>query len=233
MPLRNCKEILDEGTFTKSGLYVVQPGHGCEFVVYCDMTLLGGGWTILQRRRNSKLSFNRDYSSYQNGFGDFTESFWLGLDKINRLTDSENPMEAYFGVEAFFGRSSCARYGRFSVGTEQRGYTLQISDYDRRSRECRAGDPMSYYDGQMFSSRDKDQDNRKSTICSGTFQGYNSGWWFKDCVYTNLNGKYYEDGPNHEAPDGIIWRTWLGSTYSLKTTVIAIRPTSWLSSWNL
>lgn len=230
VPLRNCKEILDDGTFTESGLYVVQPGlAGGEFVVYCDMTLLGGGWTIIQRRRNGKLSFNRDYNSYKNGFGDFTESFWLGLDKINRLTNfenSESPMEAYFGVEAFFDHSSCAHYGSFSVGGEESGYTLQISNYDKRNRICRAKDAMSYYDGQMFSTPDNDQDKSRSSHCKEIFAGYNSGWWFKDCVYTNLNGLYYEDGPNRNAQDGIIWRTWLGSSYSMKTTVIAIRPRS-------
>lgn len=195
-------------------------------MVYCDMTLLGGGWTIIQRRLNSKLSFNRNYGSYKNGFGDFTENFWLGLDKISRLTqsaDEDAPMEVYFGVEAFFDSSSFARYSQFSVGPEESGYKLKIGGFNTSSN---ARDSISFNNGQKFSTPDKDQDTQKSYHCSRSlnFDGYNGGWWFRDCVYTNLNGRYYEDGPNRNAIDGISWRTWLGSRYSLKSTVIAVRP---------
>lgn len=225
VPLRNCKEILDYGSFNKSGLYVVQPGmRGGEFVVYCDMTLLGGGWTVIQRRRNSKLSFDRTYSSYANGFGDFTENYWLGLDKISRLTrlsNSNSPMEVYFGIEAFFDYSTFSRYSQFLVGTEKTGYQLKIGGYNASST---AKDSMSFYNDKKFSTRDKDQEER-SIHCERTFEGHNSGWWFRDCVYTNLNGIYYEHGPNRNVLDGISWRTWTSPTYSLKNTVIAIRPT--------
>ena len=219
--MQNCKEILDDGVFNKSGLYVVQPASGGEFVVYCDMTLLGGGWTIIQRRLNSKLSFDRKYSSYKTGFGDFTENFWLGLDKISRLTEPENTAEVYFGMQSFHGRSSHARYSVFSVGPESSGYKLRIDGFRGGSRN--AGDSMSFYNGQKFSARDKDQDTNKSNYCKRSFNGYNGGWWFKDCVYSSLNGKYYENGQHYYAVDGLSWRTWLGSTHSLKSTVIAIR----------
>ena len=216
VPLRNCKEILDEGIFSESGLYMVQPGDGGEFVVYCDMTLLGGGWTILQRRVNDNLSFNRKYSSYKNGFGDFAENVWLGLDKMSRLTDPDTPMEAYFGLEAFFGASTYTRYSNFLVEDEESGYTLRISGYDQSST---ARDSMSFHNNQKFSAYDKDQDTQQSGNCAETFKG---GWWFRDCHYSNLNGIYYNDGPRHR--DGISWKTWTGDRYSLKTSVIAIRP---------
>lgn len=218
VPLRNCKEILDEGIFSKSGLYVVQPGDGGEFVVYCDMTLLGGGWTILQRRVNNNLSFNRKYSSYKNGFGDFAENVWLGLDKISQLTDSDTSMEAYFGLEAFFGASTYTRYNKFLVEDEESGYTLRISGYDQSST---ARDSMSFHNNQKFSAYDKDQDAQQHDNCAEIFKG---GWWFRDCHYSNLNGIYYNDGPKHH--DGISWKTWTGNRYSLKTSVIAIRPTN-------
>lgn len=211
---------MDYDSFNKSGLYVVQPGAGGEFVVYCDMTLLGGGWTVIQRRVNSKTSFHRNYAGYTNGFGDLAENFWLGLDKISRLTsNSDGPMEIYFGLEAFFGVSASSNYRTFSVGNKETGYTLSISGYNRSSS---AGDSMSFHNNQKFSAFDKDEDKHSRDHCAKKFR---SGWWYKNCHVANLNGVYYDGGAlsNRYLPDGVSWGTWLGSKYSLKTTVIAIR----------
>ena len=201
---------MDSG-FSKSGLYVIQPGNeGGEFVVYCDMTLLGGGWTIIQRRLNNK-----------NGFGDFAENLWLGLDKISRLTDSsdtDTPMELYVGLEAHFGRSKFSRYSDFSVGNEASGYRLRVSGFDRSST---AGDSMTFHSNMKFSTFDRDQDTHKSN-CAQTFKG---GWWYNDCHESNLNGVYYRSSEGfYDVRDGLSWTAWVGYRHSVKSTLIAIRP---------
>jgi ficolin len=223
MPLKNCKEILDYGSFNESGLYIVQPRSGEEFEVYCDMALLDGGWTVIQRRQDSTVSFDRSYGSYRQGFGNLHGNFWLGLDKIRRLILSDHQnllMEVYFGVEAFFKHSTYARYNQFSIGPRVSGYRLTIGGYDASSG---AGDSMSSLNGQKFSTRNTQEHCKKRNHFPG--HTYSGGWWFRNCIYnTNLNGRYYEDGPNLDATDGISWYSWLGK-HSLKTTVIAIRPT--------
>lgn len=199
---------------------MVQPGNGGEFVVFCDMTLLGGGWTIIQRRLNGNTKFDRDYAAYKNGFGDFAENFWLGLDKINLLTQESNTqstMEVYFGMKAFFGASSFSRYSSFSVGTEEDGYRLKISGFSGGT----AGNSMTFHNNQKFSTFDKDQDIHKNQHCA---QSHKGGWWFKNCLSANLNGKYYESESSHNVDDGINWTAWLGPSNSLKSTLIAIRP---------
>jgi len=44
--------------------------------VYCDMTINNGGWIVIQRnRKNSQLSFIKNWREYEEGFGDLNKDF--------------------------------------------------------------------------------------------------------------------------------------------------------------
>ena len=212
-PLRSCKETLDQG-FTESGLYTIDPedGYG-PFEVYCDMKTAGGGWAVFQRREDGSVDFLRDWVDYKNGFGDLNKEFWLGLDKISRLT-KESSQTIRFDLSDFDGNSSYAQYKAFEVGNEASGYILNIGSYSGN-----AGDSFAHHNGNKFSTRDKDQDVH-SLNCAQTFKG---AWWHGNCHESNLNGIYHE-GAHETFADGINWNAWKGYYYSLKFTEIKMRP---------
>ena len=213
---RDCKEILTYG-FTKSGVYEINPmdEHGW-FDVYCDMETDGGGWVVFQRREDGSVNFYRDWADYKTGFGDLDKEFWLGLDKINRLT-KESPQTIRFDLSDFDGNSRYAQYKTFKVGNEASGYVLNFGSYSGD-----AGDSFILYPGGMkmkFSTRDKDQD----TWSSSCAQAYKGSWWYSACHSSNLNGMYHK-GVHKSYADGINWSAWKGNYYSLKFTEMKVRP---------
>ena len=99
-----------------------------EFEVFCDQTTAGGGWTVFQKRYGGAVDFFRGWNDYKQGFGNLTGEFWLGLDKIHRLTArSSNKLRV--DLEDFHGKTAFAEYSSFSVASERAKYLLGLGIY--------------------------------------------------------------------------------------------------------
>ena len=124
----SCDALYKSGHIT-TGVYTIDPDDQGAFHVRCDMTTTPGkGWTIFQRRVDGSEDFYRNWNDYKNGFGKLTGEFWLGLDKIHRLTASgENVLRV--DLESFENEKRYATFGRFSIGNENEGYILNIGQY--------------------------------------------------------------------------------------------------------
>jgi len=193
-------------------VYSVNPDGKGSFTVYCDMRTDGGGWTVFQRRQDGSVDFYQGWSDYKSGFGQLTAEFWLGNDKIHRLTASR-PSALRVELEDWSGSRVYAKYGRFNVGDEQTQYRLEVGSYSGT-----AEDSLAYHNNMAFSTKDRDND-RYSEHCAVSWTG---AWWYKSCHHSNLNGKYLG---NKRDSRGAVWDAFRGSL-SLKFTEMKLRPSS-------
>ncbi|XP_072162924.1 microfibril-associated glycoprotein 4-like [Diadema setosum] len=210
----DCADALSKG-MSESGSYVVYPNDGRDpIIVFCDMETDDGGWTVIQRRKDSDVDFNRQWLEYKNGFGSVRESHWLGLENVRRFV-SARPSILRVDLRDFEGETAYATYYSFYIGPESDKYQLFVSRYDGD-----AGDSLSYHNRMYFSTVDSDNDPVANRSCA---LRYESGWWFHSCFASNLNGQYLES-PNNIDPMGICWTKWKLNFYSMNKVEMKIRP---------
>ncbi|XP_028411124.1 microfibril-associated glycoprotein 4-like [Dendronephthya gigantea] len=208
----HCADLYGKGN-EQSGIYEINPDGKGSFKVFCDMTTSGGGWTVFQRRLDGSVDFYRGWQDYKQGFGNLSAEYWLGLDKIQRMTNiSQN--ELRIDMEDTSGNTRYAHYDSFKVSSESEKYKLNVGGYNGT-----AGDSLSYHNGMAFTTKDSDNDNF-GVNCAVTFKG---AWWYGHCHYSNLNGLYH-NGAHTSNADGVNWYHWKGYHYSLKSTSMKIRP---------
>lgn len=138
-------------------------------------------WTVIQRRTDGRESFARSWDDYRQGFGDAGAEFWLGNENIHRLTDAARVYRLRIDMWDVLGRYWLADYASFRIHAEDALYRLDLGDFSGN-----ATDALRYSNLMPFSALDRDNDV-STTHCA---QFYQSGWWYKHCHYSNLNGRY-------------------------------------------
>ena len=124
---KDCAEAYKSGVKI-SGVYKIDPDGLGEFEVYCDQKTAGGGWTVFQKRLDGSVDFFRRWDTYKRGFGNLNGEFWLGLDKIYRLTvSSSNKLRV--DLKDVHGRAAFAEYSSFAVKNEKAKYQLSLGSY--------------------------------------------------------------------------------------------------------
>ena len=109
-------------------MHTIKPDNLPAFDVFCDQTTAGGGWTVFQKRLDGSVDFFLSWSDYKHGFGDLTNEFWLGNDKIHRMTSDETNM-LRVELDDFEGNTAYAEYDMFAVMSESDKYKLNLGSY--------------------------------------------------------------------------------------------------------
>ncbi|ALC41371.1 maker62 [Drosophila busckii] len=202
------------GFTNATGWRVIEAPGLAAFPVPCDGQTpgAGSGWTVMQRRVDGSVRFQRSWAAYRAGFGDLQADYFIGLEALHRLT-THQPHELYIFMENFKNKQAYARYDNFVVASESEGYKLlELGMYVGT-----AGDDFSLNKGMKFSTMDKDNDVYWQN-CALESQG---GWWHKNCTSVNLNGEYFDS--QLDEYKGIRWWSW-NDNETLKSVKMLIRP---------
>ncbi|XP_028177639.1 protein scabrous isoform X1 [Ostrinia furnacalis] len=156
------------------GTYLIHPGNK-PLDTWC-----ADGSTLLQRRYNGSIEFNRKFAEYVHGFGNPASEYWLGLETMHLLT-ADNCTSMRIDMTDIYGGVWYAEYDQFSVGSADSGYVLNVSGF-----KGNASDAFEYQNHMEFSAIDRDRDI-SNTHCASNYEG---GWWFSHCQHVNINGKY-------------------------------------------
>ncbi|XP_060602561.1 angiopoietin-related protein 2-like [Ruditapes philippinarum] len=147
----DCLSLFERGS-TEDGLYTIQPLIALNIQTWCDMK--NGGWTVIQRRLDGSENFYRTWTDYVCGFGNRSGEYWLGLENIYRLTTVNSSLR--IDMDAFEDVShihAYAQYDTFKIDGEDSNFRLHVNGY---SGNC--GDSLSLHDGNVFSTKDRDND---------------------------------------------------------------------------
>ena len=145
------------------------------------------GWIVFQQQTEiiSKY-FNRSWEEFKAGFGSPDGNFWMGSEKIHRITNSA-PYKLRLEITIKNGSFYSAEYDTFRLDSEAGQYKIHVGGYSGD-----AGDVMNRVDagilhnGMNFTTYDRDNDNDPtSNQALGSGMG---GWFNKSRVHGNTFG---------------------------------------------
>jgi hypothetical protein len=201
----DCEQYRQEG-HNKNGVYPISPDGGPTFDVYCTGMLSNRrGNNIIQRRHGGDLDFNRTWADYVSGFGNLTGEFWLGLDKMHRISTAppnDTTTRLIMRFMYIYGRKRliCYLFGS-ELGANDYSFNTGKSVIKNVRVQCskalldlpHASDLMKELGSHPFTTLD----HGASPGARGCARDMGGGWWYPDnddkngtCSLWNLNAQF-------------------------------------------
>ena len=185
-----CDQIPYE---TGTHLTTLKVGNNTVTEAICEFETPSQVWTVFQRRFDGSVSFDRNFSSYEDGFGSASGEFWLGFTNLKTLMgNTTRKLRVTF--RDYHGTKRVYTYNSFKISDGPR-YTLTAINGPKSSHGL-----TEYSSGYDFST----MDHGPQSNCA---KSYGGGWWYRSCSYVNLNGR------NHTS-NGFVWYDIAGSSSS-------------------
>ncbi|XP_046865592.1 fibrinogen-like protein 1 [Drosophila willistoni] len=201
LPKPSCKGL-------SSGIHKVETPGLDPISALCEGDIEGGGWIVIHKRFDGSVDFHRTWTEYRNGFGDKEGEFFIGLEDLHRITNSQT-YELYVQLEYHNETFQFASYDNFKIGNENTKYKLKSLG------EFKGTAVNSMEDNLYKAFSSFDQDNDQWFLNCAEIRG---AWWHgKSCTNAALNGKYL----NREVDD-VSSMSWSWSI-SLKSVQMLIR----------
>ena len=203
---------------TESGVYWISYERN-KFKVWCDFTGPVDSWTMIDRRQDGSVSYNRLWQDYKEGFGDVSGEFYLGNENIHLLT-KDREMMVYLQLWAFDGTKYAVGLKGFFIEDEANKYRLHAGTYEFGS--ALFSNEWTGINGMKFSTADSDNDISGNMNCGNKWK---TGWWFRSCGLCYLHN-VYSHVPNVNDRKGITCQALRGDNESFQKLTISIRPVS-------
>lgn len=202
---RDCGEVFSRG-HKSSGVYVIRPHQSETFLVNCEFTD-DGVFTVIQSRHDGSVDFDQSWEKYEDGFGDFSSEFWLGLKKIYAIAHQGNSL-LHIQMEDWRKEKHFMVY-QYILDDAVSNYTIHL-----KMQSGEANSAVDEHIGLRFSTKDHNDGNLDPNCA----QDYTGGWWFSICGDINLNGKSIQSRPRKK---GSHWKPGKRTT-SFKSSKISI-----------
>ena len=137
------------------------------------------------------------------------------------MTKNNNDILLRVRATKFDGALYQVIFKGFKVGDAANDYVLTAGKYVDGSGSQYADDWLEM-DGNKFSARDRDNDQKLNGNCAQIKKGGN---WFGSCTKLNFNGVWYASLPNGDDAykHMIYWVDIVGGYHNLKTIDLSIR----------
>ncbi|XP_069729986.1 fibrinogen-like protein 1-like protein isoform X2 [Phaenicophaeus curvirostris] len=180
---KDCSEI---PAGSPSGVYAIEPAGLHPIVVFCEMDMMDGGWTVVQRNhQDTEITWAESWRTYKYGFGDVRTDYWLGTEYIHQIT-KQKVYQVRFVIWDATNNVWFADYNLFSLDDESQGYRLRLGTYSGTAGDAMDSDnPRKVHNNMKFSTKDRDQDTYRRNCA----YSYGGGWWYSACYSVQLNVK--------------------------------------------